>query len=441
MTLDLTPRWQNFAVYLPSIQYGYATAVDTDKRRDKTRAFPAKLKMTDLDFLNAKSKLWHYGYALYSAGQFTSAAPKSCAVSNRDRANTLILGDSGGFQIGSGTMRGLEGLKKLKTGEAVCDAWRNSKDVMRWIVNWLDTHSDYAMTIDMPLWAKLEARKSSPFHKCSEQELIDLTIENLEFVKHNTRGTTKWLNVLQGIDAASSKTWFDAVKKYKLGGWALGSKNGFGGGLETILRFVLMVRDDGGFEGKQDWLHILGISTPIWAVVLSAVQRGLRQHVNAAVRVSYDSASPFQASGHRQQVARYPRYTKDLRDWTIKAQTVPVNPQYANDTLHFPFSSPVGELITLGDLNVRGGDFQSKTFDSVSYALLANHNLYVYIRSLLEANELAFLRNSERHDFVPATLIEACDFVEDLMAEQNWERKLKKHAGLLQRREFVAFGV
>jgi len=440
MGLDLTPRWDNFAVYLPSIQYGFATAVDADKKRDKNRAFPANIKMTDLDFLNAKSKLWHYGYALYSAGQFTSDAVKPCAVSNRDRSNTVIVGDSGGFQIGSGTMRGMEGFKKLKTGAEVCDAWRDSKDVMRWIVNWLDTHSDYAMTIDIPLWAKLEARKASPFHKCTEQELIDLSVENLEFIKHNTRGTTKWLNVLQGIDAASSKNWFDAVKKYKLSGWALGSKNGFGGGLETILRFTLMARDEGGFEAGQDWLHILGISTPIWAVVLSAVQRGLRTHVNPALRVSYDSASPFQIAGQLQQVARYPRYTKDLRDWTIKAQTVPVNPQYANDKTHFPFSSPVGELMTLAHLNVRGGDFQSKTFDTTSYALLANHNLYVYIRCLLEANELAFLRNSERHDFVPATLIEACDFVEDLMGEQNWEKRLKKESGLLQRREFVNIG-
>ena len=440
MALDLTPRWENFAVYLPSIQYSYAAAVVSDSKRDKSRPFPEKLKMTDLNFLNPKSKLWHYGYALYSAGQFTSVAPKSCAVSNRDKSKTVILGDSGGYQIGSGTMKGLEGLKRLKTGAEICDAWRSKKDVMRWIVNWLDTYSDYAMTIDMPLWSKLEARKSSPFHKCSTEELLELSVENLEYVKRNTRGTTKWLNVLQGIDSASSKQWFDAVKKYKLGGWAIGSKHGFGGGLETILRFALMVRDEGGFEKGQDWLHILGTSTPTWAVLLSAVQRGLRAHVNPVIRVSYDSASPFQAAGIRQQVARYPRYTKNLKDWTIAASPTPVNPLYSNSQMHFPFSSPIGELMSMQHLNVRGGEFQKATFDPVSYALLSNHNAYVYVRALLEANELAFLENSERRDLVPATTIEACEFIEDLMAEQNWDRKLKKNAALLSRREFVEIG-
>ena len=79
MTIDLTPRWENFAVYLPAIQYHYASAVDNNKLL-KGRDFPKEIKLTDLDFLNPKSKLWHYGYALYSAGQFTDALPKPQSV-------------------------------------------------------------------------------------------------------------------------------------------------------------------------------------------------------------------------------------------------------------------------------------------------------------------------------------------------------------------------
>ena len=65
MTTDLTPRWKDFAVYLPAIQYPFASTVDDDKKRDKKRPFPKGIKLTDLDFLNPKSKLWHYGYGLY----------------------------------------------------------------------------------------------------------------------------------------------------------------------------------------------------------------------------------------------------------------------------------------------------------------------------------------------------------------------------------------
>ena len=52
MAIDLTPRFKDFAVYLPALQNQYATAVRSDSTRDKTRAFPTNLKMTDLDFLN-----------------------------------------------------------------------------------------------------------------------------------------------------------------------------------------------------------------------------------------------------------------------------------------------------------------------------------------------------------------------------------------------------
>ena len=438
MAIDLTPRWQNFAVYLPAQQFGFASVVDSDKHRDKLRPFPANIKLTDLDFLNAKSKLWHYGYTLYSAGQFTSARPQACAVSNRDRTCTTILGDSGGFQIGSGTLKGTEHLKNAKTTTELCDAWRNNKDVAKWIVNWLDTHSDYAMTIDMPLWARFPANKKSPFHKCSVDELIDLTVGNLEYIKHTTRGTTKWLNVLQGTDAKDSKQWWDAVKKYKLGGWALASMVGWRGGLENVLRSVLTIRDEGGFEAGQDWLHVLGTSTPVWAVLLTAIQRGIRAKANPLLRVSYDSASPFQLAGRFQKVVRYPKFGSGFDSWSLTAHEAPINPMYATNTHQFPFASPLGDLMTLQHLNVRGGEFQSKPVDTVGSAMLTNHNVYVYVRALLEANELAFMGISEADKCVPQVLLDACAFIEDLMGQQNWAAKLKKEQTLLQHKAFSA---
>jgi hypothetical protein len=190
MAIDLTPRWDKFAVYLPAMQFPYASAVDSNKMLGD-REFPAGIKLTDLDFLNPKSKLWHYGYALYSAGQFTDARPKACAVTNRDRTKTIVLGDSGGFQIGKGTLKGTEHFKKAKTADEVCELWRDSGDVRQRIVRWLDAHSDYAMTIDMPLWAREPANAKTPFHKCTVQQLIDLSLDNLEYITHKSNGSTK----------------------------------------------------------------------------------------------------------------------------------------------------------------------------------------------------------------------------------------------------------
>ena len=433
MAIDLTPRWKNFAVYLPAMQYHYASAVDNNKLI-KGRDFPKDLKLTDLDFLNPKSKLWHYGYALYSAGQFTDARPKACAISNRDRKHTTVLGDSGGFQIGKGTLRGTEHLKRAKSSAEVCELWRQSGDIRKWIVQWLEANSDYAMTIDMPLWAKFESNSKTPFHKCSVQELIELSIGNLDYIKRNARGKTKWLNVLQGTTPKDSKQWWDAVKSYKMGGWALAGNVGWRGGLENVLYYVLTMRDDNAFDKGQDWMHVLGVSQPTWAVLLTSIQRAIRKHCdNNEFRISYDSASPFQAGGRYQKVVRYPKFTKDVASWAMTMHEAPVNPIYADSgsDYHFPYSSPIGDLLTLNHLNIRGGEFQRGAYDTVSNHLLTNHNVWVYVRSFLEANELAFMQASEADKAVPQKLIDMCAFIDDILGEERWQAKLKKEKLLL----------
>jgi len=419
---------------LPAMQYHYASAVDNNKLL-KERDFPINLKLTDLDFLNPKSKLWHYGYALYSAGQFTDARPKACAVANRDKQHTTILGDSGGFQIGKGTLRGTEHLKRAKSSAEVCELWRQSGDIRKWIVQWLEANSDYAMTIDMPLWAKFESNSKTPFHKCSVQELIDLSIGNLDYIKRNARGKTKWLNVLQGTTPKDSKQWWDAVKSYRMGGWALAGNVGWRGGLENVLYYVLTMRDDNAFDKGQDWMHVLGVSQPTWAILLTSIQRAIRKHCdNSEFRVSYDSASPFQAGGRYQKVVRYPKFTKDISSWAMTMHEAPVNPIYADtgSDYHFPYSSPVGDLLTLNHLNIRGGELQKAAYDTVSNHLLTNHNVWVYVRGFLEANELAFMQASEADKAVPQKLIDVCAFIEYIVGEEHWQAKLKKEKNLLE---------
>jgi hypothetical protein len=437
MAIDLTPRWDKFAVYLPAMQYHYASAVDDtekNKKISKTREFPSGLTMVDLDFLNPKSKLWHYGYALYSAGQFTDARPKACAVHSRDRKHTTILGDSGGYQIGKGTLRGTEHLKKAKSSAEVCELWRQSSDIRKWIVQWLEANSDYAMTIDMPLWAKMPSNNKTPFHKCSVDELIELTVGNLEYIKRHSRGKTKWLNVLQGHRDNDSKQWWDAVKGYRMGGWALAGNVGWRGGLQSVLQMVLTMRDDNAFERGQDWMHVLGVSQPTWAVLLTSIQRAIRKHCdNSEFRISYDSASPFQAGGRYQKVVRYPKFTKDVASWAMTMHEAPVNPIYAESgsDYHFPYSSPIGDLLTLNHLNIRGGELQKAAYDTVSNHLLTNHNVWVYVRGFLEANELAFMQASEADKAVPQKLIDMCAFIEYILGEERWQTKLKKENLLL----------
>lgn len=436
--IDLTARYNNFAVYLPALQKSYALA--TANPKPKNRPFPKGINMRDLDFLNAESRLWHYGYALYSAGQFTSSAPIGCSVQlcrdNPNNTHTTILGDSGGYQIGKGTLKGMDGFKDnaLKP-DVICRKWRNSGDIRKWIVNWLEANSHYAMTLDMPLWAKEPSNSTTPFHHCSIEQLIDLSVENLKFIKNKQKGNTKWLSVLQGTTPKDSKQWWDAVKPYRFSGWALAGNVGWRGGIDNVLYYTMLLRDEGGFELGQEWMHVLGVSQPKWAVALSAIQRGIRKHCNNPnFRVSFDSASPFQLGGRYQRVARYPKFGKELGSWVISAHEAPINASYfgeAGEKLAFPFPSPLGDRLRLSDLNVYGGDYTVKCYDDISGFMLTNHNCWVYVRSFLEANELAFRLKSDADKAVPQHLLDLLEFIENLLSVQNWEAELKKHQKLL----------
>ena len=431
---DFNKRWDNFAVYLPSIQKGYAKTAT--KLNDKTRAMPKGVKLRDLNYLNSNSNLWHYKYALYSAGQFKIGESQLDMVTGRDTKNTVILGDSGGFQIGKGTLAGFTALNKLKTADEVCDAWRNATELKKWIVNWLETHSDYAMTLDMPLWAKLPSNKDTPFHKCSVEQLIELSVENLDFIKRNKRGNTKWLNVIQGTNAKDMKQWWDAVKGYRFGGWALAGDTGWRGGTSAVIGQVLMMRDEGAFEKGMDWLHVLGVSQTKWAVILSAIQRGLRKSTNPKLRVSFDSASPNILAGKFSQVAVYPKFTKKEESWSISAMRCPTGAFYVKsaEEFAFPFPSPIGDKLKLHHLNVKADKFSVVHFDEATQAFLTHHNTWVYVRSMLEANELAFMDKADAEQFVPPNLLNCLELIEELMdmGKGKWQKKLKANEALFK---------
>lgn len=434
MGVDLTPRWKEFAVYLPAIQSWYSRNVYSDRLRDKERPFPNGITLKDLDFLNPNSKLWHYGYGLYSAGLFSDDAPRACSVANRNKSATTILGDSGGYQIGIGTFPGTQHIKREKTQEGVMRAWAECGDVRRRVVNWLESNSDYAMTIDMPLWAMGSMQSSSPFKICNEKQLLEMTVDNLKYIQKHRMGRTKWLNVLQGTDPKNMKMWWDEVKKYKFDGWALAGDTGWGGGLDSVLNMVLTMRDEGAFVDGQDWLHVLGVSKPTWAVIFTAIQKQLRKD-NPKLQISYDSASPFQMVGKFHDTVRYPKLTKNLSSWVMSASEVQTNPIYANTDgkYHFPFQSPLGELMTLDHINVNGGKYQGMSTDTISWLLMINHTLYVYVRSFLEANELVFLDRSSAQETVPNEILEVIDFIEHVFTVKNWKRELTKNKPMLDR--------
>jgi len=103
----------------------------------------------------------------------------------------------------------------------------------------------------------------------------------------------------------------------------------------------------------------------------------------------------------------------------------------AGERYAFLFPSPLGDRLRLSDLNVHGGKYKSKCYDDISGYMLINHNCWVYVRSFLEANELAFRLKNDADKAVPQNLLDLLEFIENLLSVENWHAELKKHQKLL----------
>lgn len=418
------------AVYLPAVNSTFArTAVAANI---DGRDFPAGLTVDDLVYWQP-NKLFDYPYLLHSIGLYKVGAVDDTAVSRIERGSAVVLGDSSGFQIGQGTLKGLKGFEANMPAAQAIAAWNAASDVRKWILNWLEAYSTYAMTIDMPLWAAVEDTKS-PFSKCTREQLLQMTLDNLRYINVNKQGNTKWLNVVQGIGNDDTEFWWRGVKSYRFSGWALAGGAGSRGGLAQLLYAVLLMNEDDAFAEGCDWVHVLGVSTLDWAVVLTAVQRCLNKR-NPALQVSFDTSSPFQSGMMREEAYYLPRLTTDARTWVFPKAESPQGFDLIGSKEPFPHScSPLGKLLQLGHLNVSSvwNPGQRKQYDSISLMMLVNHNIWVTLKAIETANDLAF--GNDNIATTPSALVDCIEGIETIFDIANkqgdWRGYLHEHKTL-----------
>jgi hypothetical protein len=414
-----------YAVYLPAVNSTYANCIT--KPILPNRPFPNTIQLTDLEFWNKNSKLFYHPHYLHSVGQYSVGKAPDNAVTRRGKTDGVLIGDSGGFQIGKGRLKGIVGLRNGLSADAIFEVWHDAYDAKQWIMSWLETYTNYAMTIDMPLWSTTAKGNESPFHVCSIQQLTDLTVDNLKFIDTYRQHKTKWLNVLQGVDRQGVINWWNAVKWFDCSGYALGGNAGHYGGLKNTLATLLMLRDDNALIAGRDWIHILGVSTTKWAVMSTAMQTAL-QSINSNIRVSFDSASPFQTAGRGEEYVITPNFGLDKKDWVLRSTKCPQSTLHFGSNEPLPFSSPLANKLTLGDLNITNDIFANKQFDSLSCTILCNHNVWSFLDAFQTANNLVFANNRSE---VPTLLIQCVDFVAEVFTAPDWQTALDNNTQLL----------
>ena len=103
-----------YSIYLPAMSSFYVKQIANANKDDnfhKKERVPNTLEhgIGGLDFLKRDGSYYHYKYGLYSAGHaqldLSKAVIEEEMVHCRDRDNTMILGDSGGFQVAKGIIK------------------------------------------------------------------------------------------------------------------------------------------------------------------------------------------------------------------------------------------------------------------------------------------------------------------------------------------------
>ena len=448
--VNLTPLQRDYAVFLPAISSFYSTYIS--KQRIEPFVPDYRIpplfdrKIEGMNFLNHEQGYFTYKYGLFSAGHAQLDIQKSLIqesmIQQRDRANTMILGDSGGYQIGKGVLKfdwlDFEGPKANKV--------RHS------ILEWLELTADWSMMLDVPTWACDHVHSPKTGLK-TFQDCLDKTRFNNKYFLDNRIGHTKFLNVLQGSDWDTAEEWYNGVKEFsdpkgnyagrEAEGWAFGGANMCK--MDVTLKRLITLREDGLLKGKN-WIHFLGTAQLDWACFLTSIQRQLRKHINEEITLSFDCASPFIATANG---LVYTNAQHLAKRWAVIMDKAPDNKGLARSSIPFPFESEIGRRLNMGDICwYAPGDLnkimkEGKTsWDSFSYALMMSHNIYCHIVAVQRANQLTDIellksqpdwrywkkvkpddKSDEYSDWVPRNVLYFDRFVKEL-----FETKTKQEA-------------
>jgi hypothetical protein len=468
--LNLTPLQKDYAVYLPAISSFYENYIS--KQRLGEFVSPDRVPkgfdrgIEGMNFLNEEEGYFTYRYALYSAGHaqldLEKAIDQESMVQQRERGKTVIVGDSGGYQIGKGVLK----FDWLDFEGKAANATRQK------ILEWLEMTADWSMMLDVPTWACDHIHSPKTGLKTFD-DCLDKTRFNNDYFLQNRLGQTKWLNVLQGGDWDTAEKWYQGVKEFsdpkgkyagkEAEGWAMGGANMCK--MDITLKRLMTMREDGLLKGKN-WMHFLGTAQLDWSCYLTLIQRQLRKHINEELTISFDCASPFIATAHG---LVYTNAQHTNKRWSVIMDKAPDNKSLAGSDIPFPFESETGRRLTMSDIayydlgerktdaELNGTKFDhlnpehyhvvprknkldkipNKTsWDSFAYALMMGHNVECHIVAVQRAQQLMDIeiarfkptwrswgiegkKEKEFSDWVPRRILYFATFIEELFETKS----------------------
>ena len=369
-------------VFLPAFQI--TTIGDISNPSTERSMFPGA---KELNWYDPDNEHWHYCVGLYSLGQSSLDLkdPNERILTQRDRSRTLLIADSGGYQLGHNTFKAIK--------EEVTPRFLQSEkynDVRKSVLKWMEAYADYGLIIDFPAWAIGEPKFIfSEFKDCLRE-----TRRNMEFFRDNLSGDTplKLLSVIQGRDIWEAINWYDSVKNVKCfpySGWS------FAGPVVkdttiTIKMILLMLRE-GRVNQTENWIHLLGRGSPTAIFVFTILQQCLDEFIGQNIRISFDVSNPFLMGGRYAKTYKpidmgRSGYTMPSVSYSdIKSLIQVVRTCYPNlerPLRYWEWSGPFDAVCNENDLKVPVTLRNKYGIDTKTYAYYVHRNVYLFCRGM-----------------------------------------------------------
>lgn len=373
----------NRTIYLPALNASIIGKKDVLHKNGKS-----------FRFYN-KSSIFYYPNFLVSAGnQFNRK--DFLLEQGIDINNTMILGDSGGYQLVTG---------KLQQNMETTDT----------ILNWLENNTTYAMNLDFPPQDKF-------------QERLEISYQNYKYFSDHKQNKTKLMNVLHGPTLDRLNIWYDKVKEFDFpGGWGMGSIRG--GNIFYFLLNFFFLFEKGEIEkhsGKNALIHFLGFSRIKDMPILLYLQHKLNK-MNLVVTITFDSSYPF-------ITATYGNYYISMSETGYKQMKIPLkiieNKEYVNLEENMPCNCPVCKNLTLKD--VLNNHINNEEDKSIFYLYVGCHNFYKMLEFKFNIeNVVRFDNRTIYENTFNTSLIEMFGIIDKAFEDKFPSKYIQRHKNVI----------
>lgn len=352
----------NKSVYIPAHSGRYQNSTFLHDRKH--------LLNTDksLRYYNSDG-IYYYPYILVSAGPWYKKKNYANEI-GIDLKKTLMLGDSGGYQLATGVLK-------------------YTPSVVEEIFNWLENNTNYAINLDLPMYINSDVKLIE--NKENKEYKIKISKENFDYFYKNQSGKTKYLNVLHGRTLEDLDLWYDAVKEYDFpGGWAIGGAaiNNF-----YILQSFFYLYEKGRlheFKDTKALLHILGFSRLQSLYVPLYLQKKLNEK-DVNIKITFDSSAPTQLAIRGQYIFDLPG-RRQLLNFNKKTGII-------DKDIKLPCNCPVCKGVSYKSfcdhcIEEVNNEF---TYKNDFYCILSLHNTYKYLEYVSKIDTILNTGSTEHY--------------------------------------------